>query len=71
MEKVLTYNGKSPRVVVIQENVQFSLIKKENTLGNEKNVGILSALEFDLCSQSQYFLKACDWTKMQISSVGL
>lgn len=63
--------GNHQESLFFQESVQFLLIKKENTLGNEKNLGILSTLEFDLCSQSQYFLKACYWTKVQVSSVGL
>lgn len=39
----------------------FSLTKEKNTLGSKKNLGILSGLS--------YFLRACYWTKMPISSV--
>lgn len=38
--------------------VLFSLIKKENILGNGKNLGILSGLKFDLCKPVSVFTQS-------------
>lgn len=47
--------GNHHQILCCFRKMLFSLTKEENTLGNKKNLGILTGLEFDLCIQSRLF----------------